>query len=85
MINITVKKLWHSHVSLRSNWIKIGIEKGGIAVTYQNQMMEIPKSVLEKSLQLKPSQYIKSKYSGETYGLHDILWIPKDDRQKNLF
>ena len=85
MISVTVKKLWNGYVSLRTNWIKIGIEKDGLAVIYRNQTMEIPKSALEKSLQFKPSQYIKSKYNGEVYGLHDILWIPEDDRQGNLF
>ena len=85
MISVTVKKLWNGHVSLRTNWIKIGIEKDGLAVIYRNQTMEIPKSALEKSLQFNPSQYIKSKYNEEVYGLHDILWVPKDDRQGNLF
>ena len=29
--------------------------------------------------------YIKSKYDGKTYGLHDVKWIPKDGRQDELF
>ena len=85
MIDITVKKLWNGCVSLRSNWIKIGIDNNGLSVKYKNQVMDIPKSTLEKTLQSIPSIYIKSKYDGKTYGLHDVKWIPKDGRQDELF
>ena len=46
--------------------------------------MRVSTDVLKKLLQSKPSQYITSKYGG-TYGLHDLLWIPKDERQSELF
>ena len=85
MIDVTVKKLWNGCVSLRSNWIKIGIDNNGLTVKYKNQVMDIPKSTLEKTLQSIPSLYIKSKYDGKTYGLHDVKWIPKDGRQDELF
>ena len=29
-------------------------------------------------------QTFKSKYGG-IYGLHDLLWVPKDERQNELF
>ena len=84
MIDVTVKKLWNGCVSLRSNWIKIGIDRGGLLVKYKKQSMSIPIPALKKLLQSKPSLYIKSKYGG-TYGLHDFLWIPEDNRQGQLF
>ena len=84
MIDVTVKKLWNGWVSLRSNWIKIGIDRGGLLVKYKKQSMSIPIPALKKLLQSKPSLYIKSKYGG-TYGLHDFLWIPEDNRQGQLF
>ena len=43
MIDLTVKKLWNGCVSLRSNWIKIGIDNDGLTVKYKNQIMDIPK------------------------------------------
>ena len=84
MIDVTVKKLWNGCVSLRSNWIKIGIDRGGLLVKYKKQSMSIPIPALKKLLQSKPSLYIKSKYGG-TYGLHDFLWSPEDNRQGQLF
>ena len=84
MIDVTVKKLWNGHVSLRSIWIKTGIDRGGLLVKYKGQSMSLPILTLKKLLQSKPSLYIKSKYGG-TYGLHDFLWSPKDNRQGQLF
>jgi len=84
MINVTIKKLWNGHASLRSNWIKTGIDKGGLLVKYKSDSMRLSVDVLIKLLQSKPSLYIKSKYGG-TYGLHDFLWIPKDRKQGDLF
>ena len=84
MIEVTIKKLWHGHASLRSNWIKYGIDKGGLLVKYKAESMRVSTDVLKKLLQSKPSQYITSKYGG-IYGLHDLLWIPKDERQNELF
>ena len=46
--------------------------------------MRVSTDVLKKLLQSTPSQYITSKYGG-IYGLHDLLWIPKDERQNELF
>ena len=85
MIDVTVKKLWNGCVSLRSNWIKTGIDRGGLLVKYKGQSMSLPILTLKKLLQSKPSLYIKSKYDGKTYGLHDVKWIPKDGRQDELF
>ena len=84
MIDVTIKKLWNGHASLRSNWIKTGIDRGGLLVKYKSDSMRLSIDVLKKLLQTKPSLYIKSKYGG-TYGLHDFLWIPEDTRQGNLF
>ena len=84
MIEVKIKKLWHGHASLRSNWIKYGIDKGGLLVKYKYKSMRVPVKALKKLLQSKPSQYIKSKYGG-IYGLHDLLWVPKDERQNELF
>ena len=84
MIDVTVKKLWNGCVSLRSNWIKIGIDRGCLLVKYKKQSMSIPIPALKKLLKSKPSLYIKSKYGG-TYGLHDFLWSPEDNRQGQLF
>jgi len=84
MIDVTIKKLWNGHASLRSNWIKIGIDRGGLLVKYKSDSMRLSVDVLKKLLQNKPSLYIKSKYGG-TYGLHDFLWTPEDRKQGNLF
>ena len=84
MIDVTIKKLWNGHASLRSNWIKTGIDRGGLLVKYKSDSMRLSTDVLKKLLQSKPSQYIRSKYGG-TYGLHDLLWVPKDERQSELF
>ena len=84
MIDVIIKKLWNGNASLRSNWIQTGIDRGGLLVKYKGQSMSLPTSILKKLLQSKPSLYIKSKYGG-TYGLHDFLWIPEDNRQGQLF
>ena len=60
MIDVTIKKLWNGHASLRSNWIKTGIDRGGLLVKYKGQSMSLPILTLKKLLQSKPSLYIKS-------------------------
>ena len=48
MIDVTIKKLWNGHASLRSNWIKIGIDRGGLLVKYKSDSMRLSVDVLKK-------------------------------------
>jgi len=48
MIDVTIKKLWNGHASLRSNWIKTGIDRGGLLVKYKSDSMRLSVDVLKK-------------------------------------
>lgn len=89
MLDATVKKLWHGCISLRENWIKLGIENGGLCVELRVKgtakgKMRIPPSVLEKSLLSKPTTVI-SKHDGKPYNLYDVRWNPLDESNYELF
>ena len=89
MLDAKVKKLWNGCISLRENWIKLGISNGGLCVQLSIKgkikgKMRIPPSVLEKSLLTKPTSVI-SKHDGQPYNLYDIRWTPIDERNMELF
>ena len=60
MIDVTIKKLWNGHASLRSNWIKTGIDRGGLLVKYKSDSMRLSVDVLKKLLQNKPCSAIEN-------------------------
>ena len=85
MNSIRVKKLWlGKFVSLRDNWIKDGIRKGGLNIFYLEKSMYLNVNQLESVLLSKPSQTISSHYKGK-YLLYDVEFGKKDGRQNELF
>ena len=89
MLDATVKKLWNGCISLRENWIKLGIVNGGLRVELRIKgklkgQMRIPPSTLEKSLLSKPTSVI-SKIDGKPYNLYDVRWTPINDTNLELF
>ena len=84
-----VKKLWNGHVSLRENWIKLGMANGGLCVELKIRgktqgKMKVDSDTLASMLQ-KPSLEVISKIDGKPYKLFDVMWVPVDVRQNNLF
>ena len=89
MLDATVKKLWNGCISLRENWIKLGIANGGLRVELRIKgkvkgEMRIPPSTLERSLLSKPTSVI-SKIDGKPYNLYDVRWTPINDTNLELF
>ena len=89
MLDCKVKKLWQGCVSLRENWINLGIANGGLCVELKIRgnskgKMPIDTNTLS-SLLSKPSLEVISKIDGKPYKLFDIMWSPKDVRQDELF
>ena len=89
MLDCKVKKLWQGCVSLRENWINLGIENGGLCVELKIQGKSKGKMPIDsKTLSLllhKPSLEVISKHDGKPYKLFDIMWIPEDVKQIKLF
>jgi len=84
-MNIRIKKLWlGKFASLRDNWIRDGIRKGGLSVFYLEKNMFLNVQELESVLLSPPSQIISSKYKGK-YKLYDVEFGKKDPRQAELF
>jgi len=89
MLDCEVKKLWNGSVSLRENWIKLGMANGGLCVELKIKgktrgKMKINSGTLSLLLQ-KPSLEVISKIDGKPYKLFDIMWVPKDVKQNELF
>ena len=89
MLTATVKKLWRGCITLREQWVKLGIKHGGLIVELKIRgkskgKMRIPVSTLEKALQ-SYSITVNSKIDGQPYQLYDIYWCPIDERQNELF
>ena len=85
MNSIIIKNLWlGKFASLRDNWIKDGIRKGGLSISSLEKKMLLNVSQLESVLLSKPSQIISSKYKGK-YKLYDVEFGKSDPRQKELF
>ena len=80
---ITVKKLWKGKfVSLRDNWIKYGLKKGGIYVRYNCQSMFLLPDYLKCGTY---SGTFKTKMGKGSYKLYDFVFTPNlDTRQGNL-
>ena len=84
-MNIRIKKLWlGKYVSLRDNWIRDGIKKGGLDISYLEKSMFLNVKQLESVLLSTPSQIISSKYKGK-YKLYDVEFGKKDSRQQSWF
>ena len=84
-MNIRIKKLWlGKYASLRDNWIRDGIRKGGLGISYLEKNMFLNVQQLESVLLSTPSQIISSKYKGK-YKLYDVEFGKKDPRQTELF
>ena len=79
-----VKKLWQGKfVSIRDYEIKSAIERGGLRLFHNEDIMELS---IEELKALKPSgQMHQSKFGGQ-YQLVDITWKPltHDPRQQEL-
>lgn len=79
-----VKKLWKGQfVSIRDYEIKAAIQKGGLRLSHNEQVMELS---VEDLKSLKPTgQGHQSKFGG-VYQLVDITWKPlvHDPRQETL-
>ena len=89
MLDCKVKKLWNGHVSLRENWIKLGMANGGLCVELNIRgktqgKMKVDQNTLASMLQ-KPSLEVISKIDGKPYKLFDVMWVPVDVRQNKLF
>ena len=89
MLDCKVKKLWNGHVSLRENWIKLGMANGGLCVELNIRgktqgKMKVDHNTLASMLQ-KPSLEVISKIDGKPYKLFDVMWVPVDVRQNKLF
>ena len=89
MLDCKVKKLWNGHVSLRENWIKLGMANGGLCVELKIRgktqgKMKVDYNTLASMLQ-KPSLEVISKIDGKPYKLFDVMWVPVDVRQNKLF
>ena len=89
MLDCKVKKLWNGCVSLRDNWIKLGIANGGLCVELKVRgkskgKMRVDTNTLS-SLLSKPSLEVISKIDGKPYKLFDVMWVPEDVRQIKLF
>ena len=89
MLDCKVKKLWNGCVSLRENWIKLGMANGGLCVELKVRgkpqgKMKVDTDTLASMLQ-KPSLEVISKIDGKPYKLFDVMWVPVDVRQNNLF
>ena len=89
MLDCKVKKLWNGCVSLRDNWIKLGMANGGLCVELKIRCktqvkMKVDSDTLASMLQ-KPSLEVISKIDGKPYKLFDVMWVPVDVRQNNLF
>ena len=89
MLDCKVKKLWNGCVSLRENWIKLGMANGGLCVELKIRgktqgKMKVDCNTLASTLQ-KPSLEVISKIDGKPYKLFDVMWVPVDVRQNNLF
>lgn len=79
-----VKKLWKGQfVSIRDYEIKAAIQKGGLRLFHNDQIMELS---VEDLKVLKPTgQNHQSKFGG-VYQLVDVTWKPlvHDPRQETL-
>ena len=89
MLDCKVKKLWNGCVSLRENWIKLGMANGGLCVELKVRgktqcKMKVDTDTLASMLQ-KPSLEVISKIDGKPYKLFDVMWVPEDVRQDKLF
>ena len=89
MLDCKVKKLWQGCVSLRENWINLGIKNGGLCVELNIRgnsqgKMSIDSETLSLLLH-KPSLEVISKIDGKPYKLFDVSWVPEDVRQNELF
>ena len=89
MLDCKVKKLWQGCVSLRENWINLGIANGGLCIELKIQgkskgKMRVNPITLSSLLQ-KTSLEVISKIDGKPYKLFDVSWVPEDVRQDKLF
>lgn len=88
MLDCKVKKLWKGCVSLRENWIKLGIANGGLCIELKIRGKSKGKMKVDaftlSSLLSKPSLEVISKIDGLPYKLYDVYWSPEDVRQMKL-
>ena len=89
MLSATVKKLWRGSITLREQWVNLGIKNGGLIVELKIKgkskgKMRIPVSTLEKAFQSYSTKVI-SKIDGQPYHLYDITWCPIEENQNELF
>ena len=90
MLDCKVKKLWKGCVSLRDNWLKLGMANGGLCVELKIRgkskgKMRVDTFTCEHIMLNKPSLEVISKIDGKPYKLFDIMWVPEDVRQGKLF